>query len=89
MLSIVLFSHGQSSSANLKQFVSLLIPILFAPREAEATPGETQFFTLKFIEESFLSKNVCLHVTKGRRSDHGSCILNYHAPDSNLEHPTL
>ena len=31
----------------------------------------------------------CLHVTNYRRSDHGSCILNFHAPDSNLEHPAF
>ena len=52
-------------------------------------PGETHFSPLIFIEASFLSKNVCLHVRNGRRSDHGSCILNFYAPDLNLEHPIL
>ena len=55
----------------------------------ESTPGERHFSPLKFIKESFLRKNMCLHMTNGRRSDHWSCILSSHATDSNLEHPTF
>ena len=45
-----------------------------------------------FIKDSFFSKNVYLHVTNCRslRSAYGtyngSCILNFHAPYSNLGH---
>ena len=83
---LLIFLLSKSSSVNLN---SLLIPILFLPREA--TPGETHFSTPKFIKENFLGKNACLHVTNGRRSDHGNCVLNVHAPDSNfkLVHQTL
>ena len=71
------------------QVVYLLIPVLFLPREA--TPGRAcQWRVTLFssngeslvIKEHFLSQNMLLSVTKGRRSDHGSIILNFHAPDS-------
>ena len=67
--------------------VSLLISVSFLP--TEATPRETHFSLVMFIKENFFSKNVFLHVTNCRRSDHGSFIFNFIAPDSNLEHPIL
>ena len=54
-------SHSKLSES---QAVKLLIPILFLA--GEATPGETHFFLLLFIEKSFLGKNMCLYVTNGR-----------------------
>ena len=65
---------NQSSKLSKSQVVSQCIPVLFLLMEA--TPGEI-FSPLMFIKESFLGKNVCLHLTNG-----------YHAPGSNLEHRT-
>ena len=72
----LLFAHKQTNSYAIdcptqsiklskSQTVSLLIPILFLPREV--TRGETHFLTLNFIKENFLGKNVCLHVINCKR----------------------
>ena len=81
MYSAAIDNPNQSIKLSESQAVSLLDPILFLPREA--TPGETYFTPLKFIKVTFLEKNTCLPMTEGKRSGHGSCILNFHVPDSN------
>ena len=80
---IILIS--QSSSANLKRSLCLFLVRSFLGRQ----PLETHFSPLMFIKESILCKNMCLNVTNDRRSDHWHSILNFQAPDSNVEHQTL
>ena len=50
-------------------------------------PCRDTLFSSNIYWRAFLE--LCLHVKNGRRSDHRSGILNFHAPDSNLEHPIL
>ena len=66
MLLIILISW--SSSANLKQSLCLFLFCSFLGKR----PLERHFSPLKLFKESFLGKNMCLHLTNGRRSDHGS-----------------
>ena len=73
MLLIVIIS--QTNSANLKQSLCLFLFCSFLGRR----PLVTHCSSLKVIKERFLNKNICLHVTNGRRSDHGN-ILNFNAP---------
>ena len=74
VLFIVLTS--QSSTANLKWSLYLFLFCSFLGRR----PLETHFYPLMFIKESFLGKDMCLHVTNERKSDYASCILSFHAP---------
>ena len=48
-------------------------------------PCRDTLFSSNIYWRAFLE--LCLHVKNGRRSDHRSGILNFHAPDSNLKHP--